>query len=159
LSDYAPRIETLKISIDKIRDVIGPGGKVIRQIIADTGASINVDDDGTVSVASSDGEALQKALDIISGIVAEPEVGRIYQATVKRLMNFGAFCEILPGKEGLCHVSELSDEYVKNVEDVVKVGDKIEVKLVEVDQQGRLNLSRKKAMAKDSDTDNDKSTE
>lgn len=153
LSEYAPRIETIKISTDKIRDVIGPGGKVIKQIIADTGASINVDDDGTVSIASSDGEALKKAMDTIAKIVEEPEVGRIYSATVKRLMNFGAFCEILPGKEGLCHVSELSDEYVKNVEDVVKIGDQIEVKLVEIDQQGRLNLSRKKAMAKDKDKD------
>ncbi len=153
LSEHAPRIETIKISVDKIRDVIGPGGKIIKQIIADTGASINVDDDGTVSVASSDGEALKKAMDIIAKIVEEPEVGRIYNATVKRLMNFGAFCEILPNKEGLCHVSELSDEYVKNVEDVVKVGDQIEVKLVEIDEQGRLNLSRKKAMAKDKDKD------
>ena len=146
LSEYAPRIETIKISTDKIRDVIGPGGKVIKQIIADTGASINVDDDGTISVASSDPVALKKALDIISGIVADPEIGKIYKATVKKIMNFGAFCEILPGKEGLCHVSEISDEYVKNVDDVVKVGDKIDVKLVEIDQQGRLNLSRKKAM-------------
>jgi len=153
LSGYAPRIETIKINTDKIRDVIGPGGKIIKQIIADTGASINVDDDGTVSVASNDGEALKKAMDIISKIVEEPEVGRIYNATVKRLMNFGAFCEILPNKEGLCHVSELSDEYVKNVEDVVKVGDQIEVKLVEIDEQGRLNLSRKKAMTKDKDSE------
>ncbi len=149
LSKYAPRIETIKISVDKIRDIIGPGGKVIRQIIADTGADINVEDDGTVNIASSDAEALKKALETVSKIVEEPEVGRIYEATVKRIMNFGAFCEILPNKEGLCHVSELSDEYVKNVEDVVKLGDKIKVKLVEIDEQGRLNLSRKKAMSKD----------
>jgi polyribonucleotide nucleotidyltransferase len=148
LSEYAPRIETIKINTDKIKDVIGPGGKVIKKIIADTGVDINVDDDGTISIASNDPEALKKAMDIVARIVEEPEVGRIYKATVKKIMNFGAFCEILPGKEGLCHVSELSDEYVKNVESVVKLGDEIMVKLVEIDDQGRLNLSRKKAMAK-----------
>ncbi|MDD5504892.1 MAG: polyribonucleotide nucleotidyltransferase [Candidatus Omnitrophica bacterium] len=148
LSQYAPRIETIKISTDKIKDVIGPGGKVIKKIIADTGVDINVDDDGTINVASNDPEALKKAMDIIAKIVEEPEVGKIYKATVKRIMNFGAFCEILPGKEGLCHVSELSDEYVKNVESIVKLGDEITVKLVEIDEQGRLNLSRKKAMPK-----------
>ena len=149
LSQYAPRIETIKISTDKIKDIIGPGGKVIKKIIADTGVDINVDDDGTVSVASNDPVALQKAMDIIAKIVEEPVVGKIYKATVKKIMNFGAFCEILPGKEGLCHVSELSDEYVKDVEKIVKLGDEIMVKLVEIDQQGRLNLSRKKAMTKE----------
>jgi polyribonucleotide nucleotidyltransferase len=149
LSEYAPRIETIKISTDKIKDIIGPGGKVIKKIIADTGVDMNVEDDGTVSVASNDPEALKAAMQMIARIVEEPEVGRIYKATVKRIMNFGAFCEILPGKEGLCHVSELSDEYVKNVESVVKLGDEIMVKLVEIDEQGRLNLSRKKAMAKE----------
>jgi polyribonucleotide nucleotidyltransferase len=146
LSDYAPRIETIKISTDKIKDIIGPGGKVIKKIIADTGVDINVNDDGVVNVASNDPVALQKAMDIIAKIVEEPEVGRIYKAKVKK---FGAFCEILPGKEGLCHVSELSDEYVKDVESIVKLGDEIMVKLVEIDQQGRLNLSRKKAMGKE----------
>jgi polyribonucleotide nucleotidyltransferase len=149
LSEYAPRIETVKISTDKIKDVIGPGGKVIKKIIADTGVDMNVADDGTISVASNDPEALKAAMQIIAKIVEEPEVGKIYKATVKRIMNFGAFCEILPGKEGLCHVSELSDEYVKNVESVVKLGDQIMVKLVEIDEQGRLNLSRKKAMARE----------
>ena len=149
LSDYAPRIETIKISTDKIKDIIGPGGKVIKKIIADTGVDINVNDDGVVNVASNDPVALKKAMDIIARIVEEPEVGRIYKATVKKIMNFGAFCEILPGKEGLCHVSELSDEYVKDVDSIVKVGDEIMVKLVEIDTQGRLNLSRKKAMGKE----------
>jgi polyribonucleotide nucleotidyltransferase len=149
LSEYAPRIETIKISTDKIKDIIGPGGKVIKKIIADTGVDMNVDDDGTVSVASNDPKALKAAMDMIAKIVEEPEVGKIYKATVKKVMNFGAFCEILPGKEGLCHVSELSDEYVKNVESIVKIGDEITVKLVEIDDQGRLNLSRKKAMAQD----------
>jgi polyribonucleotide nucleotidyltransferase len=147
LSQYAPRIETIKINTDKIKDIIGPGGKVIKKIIADTGVDINVDDDGTVNIASNDPTALKKAMDIVAKIVEEPEVGKIYKATVKKIMNFGAFCEILPGKEGLCHVSELSDKYVKQVESVVKLGDEILVKLVEIDDQGRLNLSRKKAMA------------
>jgi len=149
LSQYAPRIETIKISTDKIKDIIGPGGKVIKKIIADTGVDINVADDGTVNVASNDPVALKKAMDIIAKIVEEPVVGKIYKATVKKIMNFGAFCEIIPGKEGLCHVSELSDEYVKDVDSIVKLGDEIMVKLVEIDQQGRLNLSRKKAMAKE----------
>jgi polyribonucleotide nucleotidyltransferase len=149
LSEYAPRIETIKISTDKIKDIIGPGGKVIKKIIADTGVDINVNDDGVVNVASNDPAALKKAMDIIARIVEEPEVGKIYKATVKKIMNFGAFCEILPGKEGLCHVSELSDEYVKDVNSIVKLGDEIMVKLVEIDDQGRLNLSRKKAMPKD----------
>ena len=149
LSQYAPRIETLKISTDKIKDVIGPGGKVIKKIIADTGASINVDDDGTINVASNDGEALEKALNIIKSIVEDPEIGRIYKGKVTKVMNFGAFCEILPGKEGLVHVSELSNEYVKNAEDVVKIGDELDVKLFEIDDRGRLNLSHKKAISKD----------
>jgi len=149
LSEYAPRIETLKISTDKIKDVIGPGGKVIKKIIADTGASINVDDDGTISVASNDGEALQEALNIIKSIVEDPEIGRIYKGKVTKVMNFGAFCEILPGKEGLVHVSELSNEYVKNAEDVVKIGDELDVKLFEIDDRGRLNLSHKKAISND----------
>jgi len=159
LSQHAPRIETLKISVDKIKDVIGPGGKVIKKIIADTGVSINVDDDGTINVASSDGDALNAALEIIAKITEEPEVGKIYDAKVMRIMNFGAFCEILPGKEGLCHVSELSDEFVKNVEDVIKLGDQIKVKLVEIDDQGRLNLSRKKAMDGEKDGGDDNNTD
>ncbi len=142
LSSYAPRIESFKIDTEKIRDVIGSGGKVIRKIIADTGASINVEDDGTVQVASPDREALDKAVAIIQGIVQDPEVGKIYDATVKRIMDFGAFVEILPGKEGLCHVSELSTEYVKNPSDIAKVGDQFQVKLLEIDSMGRLNLSK-----------------
>lgn len=146
VSSYAPRIVTLKIPTDKIRDVIGPGGKVIKKIIEDTGVTIDVEDDGTVQVASTDGEALKKALDIIAKITEEPEVGKIYMAKVKRIMEFGAFCEILPGKEGLCHVSELSEEFVKDVNQLVKLGDEFPVKLIEIDGQGRLNLSRKQAL-------------
>ncbi|NQT96087.1 MAG: polyribonucleotide nucleotidyltransferase [Candidatus Omnitrophica bacterium] len=151
MSMYAPRITTLKISTDKIKDVIGPGGKIIRKIIADTGVTIDIEDDGTINVASNDGEALNKALEIIGKLTEEPEVGKIYNAKVMRIMNFGAFCEIIPGKEGLVHVSELSDTFVKNVEDVVKVGDELLVKLVEIDDQGRLNLSHKKAKGESKD--------
>ncbi len=145
VSAYAPRIVVLKISTEKIGEVIGPGGKVIKKIILDTGATIDIDDDGTVQVAGSDPAAIEKAVAIIKGITEEPEVGRVYRGKVKRIMNFGAFCEILPGKEGLVHVSELANKFVKNVEDVVKLGDEIDVKLVEIDEQGRLNLSKKQA--------------
>jgi polyribonucleotide nucleotidyltransferase len=106
-----------------------------------------VDDEGKVSVSSDNEEASRKAIDIIKGITSEPEVGTIYEATVKKIMNFGAFCEILPGKEGLVHVSELSDKFIKNVEDAVRVGDKVKVKLIKVDEMGRLNLSIKQALS------------
>jgi len=146
ISIYAPRIVTLKIPPDKIRDVIGPGGRIIRKIIEETGATIDIEDDGSVSVASTDATASDKAIEIIRGLTAEAEVGKVYTAKVKRIMNFGAFCEFLPGKEGLVHISELEDKYVKNVEDVVKVGDEIVVKVIEIDEQGRVNLSRKRAV-------------
>jgi polyribonucleotide nucleotidyltransferase len=145
LSEYAPRITTLMIDKEKIGALIGPGGKIIKRIIQDTGAKIDVDDEGKVSVASDNEEASRKAIDMIKGITSEPEVGTIYEATVKKIMNFGAFCEILPGKEGLVHVSEISDKFVKNAEDVVKVGDKVKVKLIKIDEMGRLNLSIKQA--------------
>ena len=145
ISTFAPRITTIKVDADKIREIIGPGGKMIRKITAESGASIEVEDDGTVRIASSDNESTQKAIQMITGITEDAEVGKIYKATVKRIMNFGAFCEILPGKEGLVHVSELSDTYVDNVESVVKVGDEIMVKVIEIDQQGRINLSKKQS--------------
>lgn len=147
LSGYAPRITTLMIDKEKIGALIGPGGKIIKRIIQDTGATIEVDDEGKVSVASDNEEASRKAIDMIKGITSEPEVGTIYDATVKKIMNFGAFCEILPGKEGLVHVSEISDKFVKNAEDVVKVGDKVRVKLIKIDEMGRLNLSIKQAQS------------
>jgi len=147
LSGYAPRITTLMIDKEKIGVLIGPGGKIIKRIIQDTGATIEVDDEGKVSVASDNEEASRKAIDMIKGITSEPEVGTIYDATVKKIMNFGAFCEILPGKEGLVHVSELSDKFVKNAEDVVKIGDKVKVKLIKIDEMGRLNLSIKQALS------------
>nr|MBU1328197.1 polyribonucleotide nucleotidyltransferase [Candidatus Omnitrophota bacterium] len=147
LSEYAPRITTLMIDKEKIGALIGPGGKVIKKIIQDTGATIEVDDEGKVSVASDNEDSAKRAIEIIKGITSEPEVGTIYEGTIKRLMNFGAFCEIFPGKEGLIHVSELSDKFVKNAEDAVKIGDKVRVKLIKIDEMGRLNLSIKQAMS------------
>ena len=151
LSPYAPRIVTLQIKPDKIKDVIGPGGKVIRKITEETGVTIDIENDGTVQVASSDADGLSRAIDIINGITKEAEVGKIYQGTVKRIMDFGAFCEILPGKEGLVHVSELADKFVKKASDVVKVGDEFPVKVIEIDSLGRINLSRKQAQGTQED--------
>ncbi len=145
LSMYAPRITVIKINPEKIRDVIGPGGRIIRKIIEETGATIDIEDDGSVSVASNDASKSEKALEIIRTLTEDVEVGKVYHAKVKRIMNFGAFCEILPGKEGLVHVSELADKYVSKVEDVVKVGDEFRVKVIEIDEQGRINLSKKRA--------------
>ena len=146
LSPYAPRITLLKINPEKIGELIGPGGKTIRRITAETGATIDVEDDGTVKVASTDAVGAQKAVDFIRGLTQEAEVGRVYQGIVKRITNFGAFCEIAPGKEGLCHVSELSDQFVPKVEEAVKLGDTIAVKVVEIDSMGRINLSHKQAL-------------
>ena len=145
LSKYAPRITTLKINPDKIRDLIGPGGKTIRKIINDTGVTIDVEDSGIVSVASADAKASEKAVEIIKKLTEEVEVGKIYKVKAKRIMNFGVICEVLPGKDGLVHVSELAKEYVKNVEDVVKLGDEFNAKVIEIDEQGRVNLSKKQA--------------
>ncbi len=143
LSEYAPQITTLHIKPEKIKDVIGSGGKVIRKIIADTGVKIDVEDDGTVQIASNDGEAAKKAVEIVKSLTQDAEVGKVYDGVVKRLMDFGAFCEIMPGKEGLVHVSELSDGYVKKAEDVVKIGQEVKVRVIEIDRQGRINLSIK----------------
>ena len=143
LSKYAPRIITLQIHPDKIRDVIGPGGKVIKGIIEQTGVKIDIEDDGKVFIAAVDVTAAEKAIAIIEGLTAEVEVGKIYLGRVTRLMQFGAFVEILPGKEGLVHISKLALERVEKVEDVVSVGDEILVKVTEIDKQGRVNLSRK----------------
>ena len=145
LSEYAPRVETMYIDPEKIRDVIGSGGKTIQKIIADTGVKIDIDDDGRVLIMSVDGPSLQMAKDIITGIVKEPEPGEVYVGTVTRIMQFGAFVEILPGKEGLVHISKLAQERVEKVEDVVNVGDEIKVKVIEIDEKGRINLSKKDA--------------
>ncbi|MGI8871699.1 MAG: polyribonucleotide nucleotidyltransferase, partial [Candidatus Limnocylindria bacterium] len=146
LSPYAPRIITMKIPVDKIRDVIGAGGKVIRQITADTGTQINVEDDGTIQIASVSGEAAQKAIRWIEGLTRDVEVGKEYLGKVTRIMNFGAFVEILPGKEGLVHISQLADYRVPRVEDVVSIGDELMVVVTEIDRMGRVNLSRRAAM-------------
>ena len=146
ISAYAPRIIAHHISPDKIGEVIGPGGKVIKKIIEDTGVtSIDIEDDGKVLIASLNRESAMKALEIVKGLVEEPEVGKVYPGTVKRIMNFGAFCEFLPGREGLVHVSELSNSYVKDPNTVVKLGDQFKVKLLEIDKMGRYNLSKKQA--------------
>jgi polyribonucleotide nucleotidyltransferase len=145
LSTYAPRIDKLKINTEKIGTLIGPGGKMIKQIIASTGASIDIEDDGTVLVASNDSAKSQAAIAMIKAITDDVEVGRVYNGKVKKITNFGAFCEIAPGKEGLVHVSELSDTFVKDVSSVVKVGDEFKVKVINVDELGRINLSKKRA--------------
>ncbi|WP_083931902.1 polyribonucleotide nucleotidyltransferase [Cohnella laeviribosi] len=143
LSPYAPKIVTMKIHPDKIRDVIGSGGKIINKIIEDTGVKIDIEQDGTVYIASADTAANEKARQIIEGIVREVVVGEVYTGTVKRIEKFGAFVEILPGKDGLVHISQLANERVAKVEDVVSIGDRIDVKVTEIDSMGRINLSRK----------------
>ncbi len=143
LSPYAPRIITIEINPDKIREVIGPGGKVINKITAETGVKIDIEQDGRVLIASTDEEAAKKAVGMIEAIVKEVKVGEMYLGRVTRLMNFGAFVEVLPGKEGLVHISELSDSRVNRVEDVVKVGDELLVKVKEIDNLGRINLTRR----------------
>ena len=133
----------MQINPDKIRDAIGAGGKIINKIIEETGVKIDIEQDGRVFIASSNDEMNKKALSIIEGIVREVAVGEIYTGTVKRIEKFGAFVEILPNKDGLVHISQLSTERVAKVEDVVAIGDVITVKVTEIDQQGRINLSRK----------------
>lgn len=143
LSPYAPKVFTTSIDIDKIREVIGPGGKVIQKIIADTGVKIDIEDDGKVFVATSDEEAGKRAISMIEGIAGDIQVGQQFTGKVTRIMNFGAFVEFLPGKEGMVHISKLAHKRVNKVEDVVKVGDEIPVKVIEIDKQGRINLSLK----------------
>ena len=148
LNKWAPRIISMQVPVDKIREVIGSGGKVINKIIADTGAQININDDGMVYISTPDLEKAEKAKMIINGIVSDPEVGTEYDGTVTRLMDFGAFVEFLPGKEGLVHISKMAWNRVEKVEDVLKEGDKVHVKLIEIDSQGRLNLSIRDCLPK-----------
>jgi polyribonucleotide nucleotidyltransferase len=143
LSRYAPRIITIKIRPDKIGDIIGPKGKIIRGIQEETGAEINVEDDGTVTISAVDGQAGERARDLIAAIVQEPEIGKVYEGVVKSTTAFGAFVEILPGTEGLLHISELAHGRVEKTEDVVKKGDTVRVKLLEIDGRGKMRLSRK----------------
>ncbi len=147
MSDYAPRITTLKINTDKIRDVIGPGGKVIRGLVEETGCSIDVSDDGTVQVASSDGASMKMAVEKIQAITAEAEVGRIYAGKVRKIVDFGAFVEIMPGTDGLLHISQIAQERIRDVRDVLKEGEEVRVKVLEVDRSGKIRLSRREAMA------------
>ncbi|HVN88082.1 MAG TPA: polyribonucleotide nucleotidyltransferase [Candidatus Binatia bacterium] len=147
ISMHAPRIVTIKIKPDKIRDVIGPGGKVIRAIVEETGAKIDIEDDGTVFIASSDGASLQKAIDRIEGLTAEAQVGKVYKGKVRKIVDFGAFVEIMPGTDGLVHISQLANTRVQKVSDVLKEGDEVMVKVLEIDKQGKIRLSRKEAMA------------
>jgi polyribonucleotide nucleotidyltransferase len=135
----------MRIDPEKIRDVIGPGGRVIRGLVAETGAEINVEDDGRVLIAAVNSEAGEKAYNMIRALVEDAEVGKIYTGKVKRVLKFGAFVEILPGKEGLVHISELSDERVRRVEDVLREGDTVTVKCIEIDRQNRINLSKRAA--------------
>jgi polyribonucleotide nucleotidyltransferase len=141
LGEYAPRIETFKIATDKIREVIGTGGKVIREIVEKTGAKVNIEDDGTVKVASNDGEAMKAAIKWIKSIASDPEVGQIYDGTVVKVMEFGAFVNFFGSKDGLVHISQLASNRVQKTSDVVKEGDKVKVKLLGFDDRGKVRLS------------------
>jgi polyribonucleotide nucleotidyltransferase len=146
LNPFAPRIITMKINPDKIKDVIGSGGKVIRSIVEQTGAKIDIEDDGTINIASSDEAAANKAKEIIKGIVQEAEVGKLYMGKVRKIMDFGAFVEIFPGTDGLLHISQISDKRLDKVTDELKEGDEVLVKVLEIDRQGKIRLSRKEAL-------------
>ncbi len=151
ISKYAPKITTIRIPVSRIKDVIGPGGKVIKDIIARTSCSVNIEDDGQVSIASTSSESVDQAIKMIRALTQEAEVGKIYLGTVRRIMEFGAFVEIFPGTDGLVHISDLANGRVKKVEDVLKEGDEVMVKVVSVDRSGKIRLSRKEAMT-DSET-------
>jgi polyribonucleotide nucleotidyltransferase len=146
MSQYAPRIVTITVPKDKIRDVIGPGGKVIREIIDKTGVSIDINDDGVVSIASTDEDSAKRAVEFVQNLVQEVEIGKIYLGKVKKIVDFGAFVEIFPGTDGLVHISQICDRRIKNVSDEIQEGDEIKVKVIDVDQQGRVKLSRKEAL-------------
>jgi polyribonucleotide nucleotidyltransferase len=146
LNKWAPRITQIKVKPDQIRLIIGPGGKTIKGIIDQTGVAIDVEDDGTVNIASADSEAVKKALDIIKGLTTEPEVGTVYKGTVTRIADFGAFIEILPGTDGLLHVSEMAHHRVDKVTDVMKEGDEVEVKVLSVDRDGKIRLTRRELL-------------
>ena len=147
ISGHAPRIITLKVKPEKIREIIGPGGKVIRGIVEATGVKMDVEDDGTVTIASSDEAASRKAVEMVERITAEPEIGKIYKGTVRKIMDFGAFVEIFPGTDGLVHISQLAPERVRQVTDILREGDEVLVKVLDIDRQGKIRLSRKEALA------------
>lgn len=146
LSEFAPRITTVRVNPEKIGELIGPGGKNIKKIIAESGAKVDIEDDGRVNVSSNDAKAVEMALKMISAIAEEPELGKIYQAKVRKIAAFGAFCEILPGTDGLLHVSEIAEGFVKKVDDYLKMGDVVPVKVINIDDNGKISLSRVKAL-------------
>jgi polyribonucleotide nucleotidyltransferase len=146
ISKYAPRIETIKINPEKIGAIIGPGGKNIKKLVEESGCEIDIEDDGTVNIFSVSPEGMKIARDAILGMTAEAEVGKIYRGKVVTIKEFGAFVEFLPGRDGLVHISELANFRVKKTEDIVKVGDEIQVKCLGVDEKGRVRLSRRAAM-------------
>jgi polyribonucleotide nucleotidyltransferase len=146
LSKYAPRIITMKVPTDKIRDIIGPGGKVIRGIIDKCGVTVDIDDSGLVSIASSDQAAADKAIKYIEDLIQEAKIGTIYLGKVKKVVDFGAFVEIFPGTDGLVHISQICDRRIQSVSDEIQEGDEIKVKVIDVDQQGKIKLSRKEAL-------------
>jgi polyribonucleotide nucleotidyltransferase len=146
LSTHAPRIITIRINPDKIREVIGPGGKVIRGIIEKTGANIDIEDDGRINIASADEKAARSAIEMIRGITAEAEIGKIYRGKVKKITDFGAFVEILPGTDGLVHISQVAEQRIKSVSEVLKEGEEVMVKVLDIDKQGRVKLSRREAL-------------
>ena len=146
VSDYAPKMVSMKIPVDKIREVIGSGGKVIQKIVADTGAKVDIEDDGSVFISAVDKNSIAAAKKIIDGIVFEPEAGMIYEGVVTRIIPIGAFVEFAPGKEGLVHISKLDKKRTEKVEDVCNVGDTMKVKFLGVDERGRMNLSRRDAL-------------
>ena len=149
LSEYAPKVSTMHIDVDKIREVIGQGGKVIQKIVADTGAKIDIEEDGTIHIFALDRKSGNAAKEAIEMIVKEPEIGEVYNGTVKTITDFGAFVEILPGKDGLCHISELDYKRVEKVEDYVEVGQAITVKVMKIDEKtGKISLSHKETMEK-----------
>lgn len=157
LSKYAPKIATMQIDVDKIAEVIGTRGKVIKKIIEETNCEIDTEDDGKIFIKGTDPADMQRAMDMINAIVSDPEPGKIYKGTITRLMTFGAFVEIAPGKEGLVHISKMANKRVAKVEDVVAPGDEVMVKLTEIDKQGRLNFSMKDALVQDETPDSEKS--
>jgi polyribonucleotide nucleotidyltransferase len=146
LSAWAPRIASIQVRTDKIGDVIGPGGKIIKHIVEQTGAKIEIDDAGKVNIFSSSAESVEKAIEMVRNITQEAEINKIYRGTVKRIMDFGAFVEIFPGTDGLVHISQLAEGRVQNVRDILKEGDEVMVKVLEIDKQGKIKLSRKEAL-------------
>jgi polyribonucleotide nucleotidyltransferase len=148
ISEFAPRIFQVKIKPDRVRDLIGPGGKNIKKIVADTGVKIDVSDDGMISIVAMDVTSAEAAKKMIRSVTSDPEIGAIYLGVVKKIMDFGAFVEIKPGTEGLCHISQLDDKRVERTEDVCKEGEEMLVKVLEIDRQGKIKLSRKEALGK-----------